>query len=79
MTLASLALLIIRDISDIRGQILQPRMSLMSRIMGTEPMTYGTGRQRIALMSALKSTSVCFGSQNSTANSVYGLQLIWGE
>ena len=32
MTLASLVLVIIRGIRDIRGQILQPRMSRMTRI-----------------------------------------------
>ena len=36
MTLASLVLMIIRDIGEIRGQILQPRISRMTRIMGTE-------------------------------------------
>ncbi len=36
MTLASLVSVIIRDISEIRGQILQPRISRMARIMGTE-------------------------------------------
>ena len=36
MTLASLVPVIIRDISEIRGQILQPRISRIPRIMGTE-------------------------------------------
>ena len=36
MTLASLVSVIIRDISEIRGQILQPLISRMTRIMGTE-------------------------------------------
>ena len=36
MTLASLVLVIIRDIREIRGQILQPRISQMTRIIGIE-------------------------------------------
>ena len=36
MTLASLILVIIRDICEIRGQILQPLISRMTRIMRTE-------------------------------------------
>ena len=62
MTLASLVLVIIRDIREIRGQILQPRISRMTRIMGTERLsTFNrTQFQRSADGTLEKTTALTF-------------------
>ena len=65
MTLASLVLVIIRDISEIRGQILQPRISRMPRIMRTEHFQNGPNRH-IASNFSVASQGIAPAESNAT-------------